>query len=34
MIHIIDDLIQKEHAYVADDGVYFHVDSAPESTVN
>ena len=30
MIHIIEDLIEKEHAYVADDGVYFHVDSAPE----
>lgn len=30
MIEIINDLIQKENAYVADDGVYFHVDSAPE----
>ena len=30
MIHIIEDLIQKGHAYVAKDGVYFHVDSAPE----
>jgi cysteinyl-tRNA synthetase len=30
MIHIIEDLIEKNHAYVADDGVYFHVDSAPE----
>ena len=30
MIHIIEDLIEKGHAYVADDGVYFHVDSAPE----
>ena len=30
MIYIIDDLIEKGHAYAADDGVYFHVDSAPE----
>ena len=29
-IHIIEDLIEKNHAYVANDGVYFHVDSAPE----
>jgi cysteinyl-tRNA synthetase len=30
MIHIIEDLIAKEHAYAAKDGVYFHVESAPE----
>jgi len=30
MIRIIDDLIAKDHAYQAEDGVYFHVDSAPE----
>ena len=30
MIHIIEDLIAKEHAYAANDGVYFHVESAPE----
>ena len=30
MVRITQDLINKEHAYVADDGVYFHVDSAPE----
>ena len=30
MIYIIEDLIEKGHAYAADDGVYFHVDSAPE----
>jgi len=30
MIEIINDLIQKGNAYVADDGVYFHIDSAPE----
>lgn len=30
MIHIIEDLIQKGHAYTAKDGVYFHVESAPE----
>ncbi|MGB1954978.1 MAG: cysteine--tRNA ligase [Candidatus Poseidoniaceae archaeon] len=30
MIHIIEDLIQKGHAYAANDGVYFHVESAPE----
>ena len=30
MIHIIEDLIQKDHAYAAKDGVYFHVESAPE----
>ena len=30
MIHIIEDLIQKGHAYAAKDGVYFHVESAPE----
>lgn len=30
MIHIIEDLIQKGHAYTAKDGVYFHVESAPD----
>ena len=30
MIRIIEDLIQKNHAYQTDDGVYFHVESAPE----
>ena len=30
MISITEDLIEKEHAYVTKDGVYFHVDSAPE----
>ena len=30
MIEIINDLIQKDNAYIADDGVYFHIDSAPE----
>jgi cysteinyl-tRNA synthetase len=30
MIEIITDLIQKENAYVADDGVYFDIESAPE----
>ena len=30
MIEITNDLIQKGNAYVADDGVYFHIDSAPE----
>ncbi len=30
MIEIINDLIQKGNAYVTDDGVYFHIDSAPE----
>lgn len=30
MIRIIEDLIEKEHAYQTDDGVYFHVESAPE----
>jgi len=30
MIEIIADLIQKENAYVADDGVYFDIESAPE----
>ena len=30
MIRITEDLIEKNNAYVADDGVYFHVDSAPE----
>ena len=30
MIRIIEDLIEKGHAYQADDGVYFHVESAPE----
>ena len=30
MIRITQDLIDKNHAYVADDGVYFDVESAPE----
>ena len=30
MIRITQDLIDKGNAYVADDGVYFHVESAPE----
>ena len=30
MIRITQDLIEKNHAYVADDGVYFDVESAPE----
>ena len=30
MIRIIEDLMEKEHAYQTDDGVYFHVESAPE----
>lgn len=30
MIRITQDLIDKGHAYAADDGVYFHVESAPE----
>ena len=30
MISITEDLINKGHAYVANDGVYFHVESAPE----
>ncbi len=30
MITITQSLIDKEHAYVADDGVWFHVESAPE----
>ena len=30
MIHITQDLIDKGHAYQAKDGVYFHVESAPE----
>lgn len=30
MIRITQDLIDKSHAYVADDGVYFDVESAPE----
>ena len=30
MIRITQDLIDKEHAYVSDDGVYFDVESAPE----
>lgn len=30
MIRITQDLIVKNHAYVADDGVYFDVESAPE----
>ena len=27
---MIETLIEKEHAYIGDDGVYFHVESAPE----
>ena len=30
MIEIIEDLIQKNHGYIANDGVYFDVHSAPE----
>ena len=30
MIRITQDLIDKNHAYTANDGVYFHVESAPE----
>ena len=30
MIRITQDLIDKNHAYAADDGVYFDVESAPE----
>ena len=30
MIRITQDLIDKGHAYQADDGVYFHIQSAPE----
>ena len=30
MIKIIEDLIEKKHAYIAADGVYFHIESAPE----
>ncbi len=30
MVRITQDLIDKSHAYVAEDGVYFHVESAPE----
>ena len=30
MISITEDLINKGHAYIANDGVYFHVESAPE----
>lgn len=30
MIRITQDLIDKEHAYQTDEGVYFHIDSAPE----
>ena len=30
MIRITQDLIEKDHAYVAGDGVYFDVESAPE----
>ena len=30
MVRITQDLIDKGHAYVADDGVYFDVESAPE----
>ncbi len=30
MIRITADLIEKGHAYEANDGVYFHVESAPE----
>ena len=30
MIRITQDLIDKNHAYVTDDGVYFDVESAPE----
>ena len=30
MVSIIEDLIERGHAYAADDGVYFDVSSAPE----
>ena len=30
MIMIIQSLIEKDNAYVAEDGVYFHIESAPE----
>lgn len=30
IITMVEQLIEKEHAYVADDGVYFSVESAPE----
>jgi len=30
MISIIEDLIIKNHAYLSNEGVYFHVESAPE----
>ncbi len=30
IISMVETLIEKEHAYVGDDGVYFHVESAPE----
>ncbi|MDG1554914.1 MAG: cysteine--tRNA ligase [Candidatus Poseidoniaceae archaeon] len=30
MIRITQDLIDKDHAYQTDEGVYFHIDSAPE----
>ena len=30
MIRITQDLIEKGHAYQTDEGVYFHIDSAPE----
>lgn len=30
IVEMVQTLIDKEHAYVGDDGVYFHVESAPE----
>jgi cysteinyl-tRNA synthetase len=30
IISMVETLIDKEHAYIGDDGVYFHVESAPE----
>jgi cysteinyl-tRNA synthetase len=30
IIAMIETLLEKEHAYVGDDGVYFHIESAPE----
>ncbi|MDP6326667.1 MAG: cysteine--tRNA ligase, partial [Candidatus Thalassarchaeaceae archaeon] len=30
IISMIEILLEKEHAYTGDDGVYFHIDSAPE----
>ena len=30
IIEMIQDLIDKKHAYVTDDGVYFEIDTAPE----